>query len=76
MDFYPLRIRSFEDFLGECDPARRVVRDDQEGIGLDRGLVFEHAVLGDAQAIKPGRDRADPADQDRTFERGYGRACR
>ena len=51
------------------DTVGRIVGNDQKAVSGNHGLVLQHAVLGDADAIERGRKRADPADRNRAFQR-------
>ena len=47
----------------------RAVNYEQVFVSLQRGLILNHAVFGNAHAVHPRADRAGAAHQDRTLKR-------
>src|SRR6202522_3813663 len=49
---------------------RRAVSHHDKAVGLQGGLVFDHAVLRYANTVERGAQRAQAADHDRALDRG------
>jgi len=64
-----VRRGAVEDFFRPGCVIHRAVDHQDKLVGLQRRLIFQYAVLGDAQAVKAGAKRAHAADHDGAFQR-------
>jgi hypothetical protein len=70
MNIQSRRIGRAEDRLGASDFFRPAARHDEKAISLDVGLVLDHAVFRDADAIERGGKRGHAADKSGVLDAG------